>query len=129
MYAPVGLIAQLRTDLPRLVAEGRAEVENRVRVAHWVGEMTVQYGKRAIEERLAPRTPAPTSKDGVQSAEPAPVPVPVEPFHGYATLSAAEIVPLLERIPHVELSLVRDYEMATRARRTILARLAGLLGE
>ncbi len=127
MHAPLGLVAQLRTDLPRRLAEGRAELENRVRVAHWVGEMTVQYGKRAIEQRLAPRSPLPVAADAVERA--GPPPVPAEPFHGYATLSAAEIVPLLERIPHVELVLVQEYEAATRARRTVLARLASLLGE
>ena len=68
MHAPLGLVAQLRTDLPRRLAEGRAELENRVRVAHWVGEMTVQYGKRAIEQRLAPRSPLPVAADAVERA-------------------------------------------------------------
>ncbi|MCB0955946.1 MAG: hypothetical protein KDB12_07270, partial [Ilumatobacter sp.] len=46
VYAPIGLAVQVREDLPRLVADGKAELENRVRVARWVGEMAVHYGRR-----------------------------------------------------------------------------------
>lgn len=127
VYAPVGLAAQLRDDVPAVVAKGRAEVENRIRVARWVGEMTVQYGTKALAQRLAPHSPQPSVNDA-PSAPPAP-PAPCEPFHGYAALSAAEIVPLLAQVPHVELRLVRDYEAATRARRTVLARVDAMLGE
>lgn len=126
VYAPVGLAVQLRDDVPALVAKGRAEVENRIRVARWVGEMTVQYGKQAIEQRLAPHSPQPVASEA--PAAPPAAPVPAEPFHGYAALSAAEIVPMLAQVPHAELHLVRDYEAATRARRTVLARVDALLG-
>ncbi len=124
VYAPVGLAVQLR-DAPRLVAEGRAKVHQRVQVARWVGEMTVHYGRRRLEERLFPE-PVPAEEvepSGVHHAVVAP------PFEGYDTLAASEIVQLLQRLPSTDLRMVREYEAASRRRRTVLAKVDQLLGD
>ncbi len=127
VYAPVGLAVQLRTDVPRLVADGRAHVESRVKVARWVGEMAVHFGARQLSARLHPPVAAPLSP----SAAPEP-PVPAAPadppFESYDNLAAAQIVQLLPRLPHVELQMVREYEAGGRRRRTILAKIDQLLG-
>ena len=139
LYAPVGLANQLRTDLPTLVADGRSALESRVKVAHWVGEMTVQFGRRAIERQLAERRRPAASEVVVESTstdeatatarQPA-APHPGQaPFEGYDQLAATQIVQLLGRLPHAELRLVRDYETTHRHRRTVLARIDQLLGE
>ena len=125
LYAPIGLVEQVREDLPRLVADGKAELENRVRVARWVGEMAVHYGRRQLEEARAQRT-APARQAAVAVPDAPPAPTPDEPFEGYHLLTAAELVPLLERLPGPERDMVREYEAATRARRTVLAKLNAL---
>ena len=137
LYAPVGLAAQLRTDLPKVVADGRSQLESRVKVAHWVGEMTVQFGRRAIEQKLAERrqpaaahivVDASSSEAPAAAHEPPPHSVPQHPpFEGYDQLAAAQIVQLLGRLPHAELRLVRDYESTHRHRRTVLAKIDQLL--
>lgn len=133
VYAPIGAAVQIRDDLPRLVANGRSELENRVRLARWVGEMAVQYGRQRLEQRLAPRPPAPavrpSTTPAADEAPAVPVHPPHEPFHGYDTLAAAQLVPLLDRLPHAEVHLVRDYEAATRRRRTVLAKIDQILGQ
>lgn len=121
VYAPVGLIARLGEDLPRLAADGRAKVSNRVQVARWVGEMAVRYGRRELKHRLQPSTSSPSGDSG--PAEPAEL-----PFEGYDSLTAEQIVKLVDGLPMAELGLVREYEVANRARRTVLARLDRLLG-
>jgi hypothetical protein len=138
LYAPVGLANQLRTDLPSLVADGRSALESRVKVAHWVGEMTVQFGRRAIEQKLAERRRPAAGHVVVEStstdeATPAQQPTAPHsqhaPFDGYDQLAATQIVQLLGRLPHAELRIVRDYETTHRHRRTVLAKIDQLLGE
>lgn len=126
VYAPVGLAVQLR-DAPRLVAEGRAKVQQRVQVARWVGEMTVHYGRRRLEERLFPE---PVSSEEAEEAALVGVHHPVTPpFEGYDTLAASEIVQLLQRLPASDLRMVGEYEAANRRRRTVLAKVDQLLGD
>jgi hypothetical protein len=142
MYAPVGLATQLRTDptqlvvdVPRMVAEGRTQLEQRVKVAHWVGEMTVQFGRKALDQRLHPPVPVVAPPQGTEAdtgaaAPPSEALPAVErhaPFEGYDHLAAAQIVQLLGRLPHVELRMVREYEASGRHRRTILAKIDQLL--
>jgi hypothetical protein len=130
VYAPVGLAAQIRSDVPSLVATGRTRVTERVQVARWVGEMAVTYGRRELERRLT------TVSDDHHLLEPL-VAVPLAavaahvpaapPFDGYEQLAAAQIVQLLGRLPDADLLMIREYEAAHRARRTILAKLEQLL--
>ena len=127
LYAPVGLAAQVASDLPAVVAAGR----QRVQLARWVGEMAVTYGRRELEKRLTQASHTPVLEPVValplavvHAYEP-----PAPPFEGYEQLAAAQVVQLLGRLPHAELVMVRDYEAAHRQRRTILAKLQQLLGE
>jgi hypothetical protein len=126
LYAPVGLAVQLRTDMPRLVADGRAQLENRVKVARWVGEMAVHVGSKQLQARLHPPVAAPATPAAVTVPEVPAQPLS-QPFEGYDNLAAAQIVQLLGRLPHVELEMVREYEAAGRHRRTILAKIEQLL--
>jgi hypothetical protein len=125
IYAPVGLACWLGSDLPQRVAARRTQIEDRVRVARWVGEMAVNYSKLQLEQRMA-STAVPSG--AAPEAEVVHVPVHhAQPFEGYDTLAATQIVQLLGRLPHTELHLVRDYEATGRGRRTILAKIDQLL--
>lgn len=70
----------------------------------------------------------PDSEPGASApspAEPAPDPDDLA-IPGYDTLSAFQVVPRLEGLGGDELEAVREYEHATRGRRTILSRIAQL---
>ena len=121
VFAPVGLLRRLRDDLPGLVATGRREVEDRVRVAHWVGEMAVTYGRTELQRRMADASSAP----GVEVTD-SQVRVP-QPFDGYDDLPAERLVQLLSKFPTSELALIRQYEQKQRARRTVLAKIDQLI--
>jgi len=121
VFAPVGLFRRLRDDLPELVATGRREVEDRVRVAHWVGEMAVTYGRTELQRRFAGTTSAPgidVTDSEVQSPQ---------PFDGYDDLPAERLVQLLSKFPASELAIIRQYEQKQRARRTVLAKIDQLI--
>ncbi len=135
VYAPVGLALLIREDVPTLVAGGRTRAHERVQVARWIGERAVTYGKQSIGRR-ATDAPVPVSAPATgttrDAAAPAPSAVPVHrspPFDGYDHLAAAQIVQLMGRLPHGELSLIRRYEASQRGRRTILAKIDQLIGE
>jgi hypothetical protein len=121
LYAPAGLLSQVRNDMPKLVADGRSRLENRVRVAHWIGEMAVTTGRKEIEKRLAGPPPADEAPVPPAAAHPHP------PFEGYDQQTAVQIVQLLGSLPHVELELIREYETQGRGRRTILNKIDQLL--
>ncbi len=129
VYAPVGLVVQLRSDLDTFVTSGRTRVSERVQVARWIGEMAVTYGRREVEKR---RAGAAAESVAVEPALEAQIvletPPLTPPFDGYQHLAAAQVVQLLGRLPVDELAAIRTYEHANRKRRTILAKLDQLLG-
>jgi hypothetical protein len=131
VYAPLGLLLKVRSELPALVDTGRQTAENRVQVARFIGQMAVAYGKTEWHKRLAEsRTttssspPAPPAGTGrVLDATSVEVDDDVAaPFDGYDTLPASQIVARLNRMGMAELAAVVAYETAHRGRRTILAK-------
>ena len=88
--------------------------------------------RRATGAPVAASASAPATRTTRDAAAPAPSTVPAHrlpPFDGYDHLAAAQIVQLLGRLPHGELSLIRSYEASHRGRRTILAKIDQLIGE
>lgn len=61
-------------------------------------------------------------------APPGPLDASALAIPGYDTLSASQVVPRLEGLSPAELEDIRDYEEATRARKTILTRIEQLRG-
>ncbi len=123
----LGTALQSPGQLPGLLAGERRRIESQVRVAHWIGEMAVTMGRKQIGKRLSAVLPtsAPT-RPPVEDASPA-TGHGHPPFDGYDDLPATEVIALLARLPHSDLTLIRDYEAAGRGRRTILHRIDTLL--
>lgn len=121
VYAPAGLLRRVRDDLPGLIATGRREVEDRVRVAHWVGEMAVGVGRKELQRRLN-EAPAAVGIEATEADTESP-----PPFEGYDELPADQLVQLLPKLPTSELALIRIYEQKQRGRRTVLAKIDQLI--
>ena len=126
VFAPVGILRRLRDDLPALIASGRREVEDRVKVAHWVGEMAVTYGRTEVQRRLnsSAASSSTTRREIDATDEETPAP---PPFDGYDELPADRLVQLLSKFPASELAIIRLYEQKQRARRTVLAKIDQLI--
>jgi hypothetical protein len=86
-----------------------------------------------IHAPVAAPSPGPISSPAPRAARgrPVPAPAPAPPsdslaIPGYDSLSASQVVQRLASLSGPELAAVRDYEAATRGRRTILARVSQL---
>jgi hypothetical protein len=146
VYAPLGLLLEARDLLPKLAEKGRQRMGGQVTVARMIGEMAVRQGQRRAESvvrRMREQqrgagtpaaSPSPTNGHGPTPAPPAPATAAPTPdaaalaIPGYDTLSASQVVPRLEGLTPTELEAVRAYEVATRARKTVLTRIDQLRG-
>lgn len=153
VYAPIGLVALVREELPAVVQRGRDRAEQQVQVYRFFGQMAVAYGKAEAQKRRdAARTSAhiadlvattahdivPDVADAVAPVEKAEIDPTGEhgadpalagmiPFEGYDTLAAVHVIERLGRLTPDELRHVRAYEAAHRNRRTVLGKLDQLL--
>jgi hypothetical protein len=152
VFAPLGLAATAREEVPRLAETGRNHVERQLRTARLVGEFTVRRVRRRADAVLAELglTPAPrpaaftatsaspsggdvatrAAGDGQSAREPVAAPSRPNPdqlaIPGYDSLSASQVVQRLTGLSRAELEAVRAYEVAGRGRKTILAKVAQL---
>ncbi|HVT78048.1 MAG TPA: hypothetical protein VHD87_13520 [Acidimicrobiales bacterium] len=157
-YAPLGIAAMMREELPKLVARGQQEAT----MAKTMGQFAVTMGRAELEKRLkqiaerpasnrpasspvataatpaAPTTQTPSSAPATPPTPPTPTatngsPVTVHDAQslaipGYDSLSASQVVERLAGLNAEELEAIGSYEAAGRGRRTILNRVAQLRG-
>jgi hypothetical protein len=142
LFAPIGMLTALREELPKFSQQGRQVVQNRIVLARFIGQMAVQQGQREVARRLeARRTVPPVETTAYEAAEPAdqvrgasvsaPTGAPSAadlPIAGYESLPALNVVQRLATLHPDEVELVRQFEQANRARRTILAKIDQLQG-
>ena len=157
VYAPLGLALIARDQLPGLIERGRQQVNSQIALAKMMGQYAVREGEKEakkqvqrITETLAtntatarpvastvPRPPtstAPTTGNPVTNGKAAAPPASTRSgdhlaIPGYDTLSASQVVQRLAGLAADELDAVREYEQATRGRRTILSKVAQLQAE
>lgn len=150
VFAPVGLAMTARENLPALVERGREAVTSQVLLARTMGRFAVGEAERQVRQRIeavtdgrtgrepvraaeapsngraaAPAAPASGSNGQVHHSGPAPSSDDLA-IPGYDTLAASQVVQRLAGLSGPELEAVRDYEAATRGRRTILTKIAQL---
>ncbi len=154
VFAPVGLAMTARENLPALVEKGRQTVTSRVVQARTMGRFAAGEAEREVRRRIeavtegrAERAPAGASEAPSNGRAAVPVgpsangsngsngkarvagPAPSSDhlaIPGYDTLAASQVVQRLAGLSGDELEAVRDYEAATRGRRTILTKIAQL---
>jgi hypothetical protein len=151
VFAPLGLLAESHTIVPKLAESGRQHVDNRVQLARMVGQFAVQQGKNQAAKVVAglranghasddgaPPAPAGADvvvpdddEDGARSVAPARTGVDDGGISeedlaipSYDSLAASQVVPRLDGLSTIELEAVRRYEEAHRGRRTVLGKIA-----
>ena len=155
LFAPLGIAAMVREELPKLVERGHQEAN----MAKTMGQFAVTMGRGELEKRLKQIADRPAQSQGAQAkastpapapapaaATPAPAPAPATPvaetngspvtvheaqslaIPGYDSLSASQVVERLAGLNADELEAIGSYESAGRGRRTILNRVAQLRG-
>jgi hypothetical protein len=154
MFAPLGIAAMVREELPKLVERGHQEAN----MAKAMGQFAVTMGRSELEKRLkqvadrpAQSRPTPAPAAAAKTPAPAPRPAPTPPhtapaapvvetngspvtvhdaqglaIPGYDSLSASQVVERLAGLNAEELEAIGSYESAGRGRRTILNRVAQL---
>jgi hypothetical protein len=150
VFAPIGFALEARKLLPTFVERGRQQVQ----MAKFVGKFAVQQGQTEAGKRLVKvqhQAEAVLNEFGLGGAvastdEPAPagaatpadsVVAPARssaasaelPISDYDSLAASQVIPRLNGLDPAEVEAVRAYEVAHRARKTILGKIAQLSGE
>jgi hypothetical protein len=116
LFAPIGLALAFCDNLPKVKPIGLKEVNQQISSARMIGTMTVTQARREIE-KLLPKPPT------VADAPIDTVVVPPLPITNYDSLTAAQIIGLLEALTPAERDRVADHEKAHRNRRTVLGRV------
>lgn len=148
VYAPIGAATIVRERMPEVIATGREQVQQRVTLARFIGQMVVTQGRRELERRLAaggdqgdrdehdapvdvpvdaPADPAPVRSAplGRPRTDPAPTAASL-PIDDYESLAASQVVARLGGLAAAELDAVEAFERANRNRRTVLNRIVQL---
>jgi hypothetical protein len=141
VFAPIGLALAVGERLPDQVRRGARLVEERVRVARAFGELAVRFGRAEIERELRAASgddrdrPAAvdevpldeTSSDHGSAAPDADLPSAATlPISDYENLAAIHVVQRLGSLRDDEIEQIRRFEVAHRARRTVLAKIDSL---
>ena len=151
LYAPVGAAVVLGEQLPKRARRRRQALENRVQLARFIGQLAVRTGQREIAKRIAEQrlakqaAGAPELQDahvvGIELTNP-PVssrpklaivadtagaaevaPAAGLPIRDYESLAAINVVERLRGMRPDEVESIRQFEVAHRSRRTILAKI------
>jgi hypothetical protein len=130
IFGPVDAAFALLRDPRGAATRGRSRVEQAVRQARTLGELTVRFGSSELRRRTsAPSGEAsPPSQAAVSRRSPDAGPAPDDVIADYDALSASQIVPMLASLSGEERARVAEYEQQTRGRQTILRRIVQLDG-
>jgi hypothetical protein len=116
LFAPIGLALAFCDNLPKVKPIGLKEVNQQISSARMIGTMTVTQARREIE-KLLPKSPT------VADARIDTVVVPPLPITNYDSLTAAQIIGLLDALSPAQRNRVAEHETAHRNRRTVLGRI------
>jgi hypothetical protein len=117
LFAPIGLALAFCDNLPKVKLVGLKEVNQQISSARMIGTMTVNQARRELEKLLIPK-PSATTAAPIDT-----VVVPPLPITNYDSLTAAQIIGLLDTLTPTERDRVADHEKAHRNRRTVLGRV------
>lgn len=117
LFAPIGLALAFCDNLPKIKPVGLKEINQQISSARTIGTMTVNQTRREIEKLLTPK-PSTTTASPIET-----VVIPPLPIANYDSLTAAQIIGLLDALTPTERDRVAEHEKAHRNRRTVLGRV------
>ncbi len=132
VYAPIGLALEAKELLPKLADRGRGQVAL-VRLAGRVAGQQRNAGvgrlvedlRHVVRSALAVDTDARDLED--EPGDPDPMGNDIElPIEGYQTMSAPELLGLLDDLADDDLATLLDFEQQHRARATVINRIRQL---
>ena len=130
VLAPLGALLSSVQEREALSDLARKSLEERARRAKLLGDLSVGYAMASLKKILEADEPAPAP---VEVVEDTPVAMklelapPVDDLvNDYDSLSASQVVALLDSLGSEERVRVRDYEASHRGRRTILGKIESL---
>jgi hypothetical protein len=128
VFGPVDAAFALLRDPRGAATRGRARVDQAVRQARALGELTVRFGSSELRRRTGASSTAPSEPNAAAITRPTrdAGPAPDDVIADYDALSASQIVPMLAGLSHDERARVADYEQRARGRQTVLRRIAQL---
>jgi hypothetical protein len=131
IFAPIDAAFSVLRDPGGAATRGRARVEQALRQARAIGELSVKFGARELRRRTeGTGQPDPAAKRPTAPAShPDAGPAPDDVIADYDALSASQIVPMLSSLKPEERARVADYEARSRGRQTILRRVEQLDGD
>ena len=115
VYAPLGILLEVRDLLPKMADRGRGQVA----LTRLAGKVAAQRG-RAEAERLSGSNDPSADKAAKKSR--------ALPIDDYDDLAAPKILPQLDSLSEEELEGLLTYEQAHRGRATIINRIKQLQG-
>lgn len=130
VFAPIDAAFSLLRDPRGAAVRGRARVDQALRQARALGELSVRFGQHELRRRTegaaTPDKETAAADAAAAERKQAAGPPPDDVIAGYDTLSASQIVPMLPGLDPAERGRVAAYEQQTRARQTILRRITQL---
>lgn len=130
IYGPIDAAFSLLRDPRGAAVRGHARVDQALRQARALGELTVRFGQRELRRRTEgagdAQTPAAASPTAAARRDAGPAPDDV--IADYDALSASQIVPMLQGLDPAERARVADYERRARGRQTVLRKIQQLDG-
>jgi hypothetical protein len=130
VFGPIDAAFSLLRDPRGSAVRGRARVDQALRQARALGELSVRFGQRELRRRTESASEA-AEDDTAATATArrrAAGPAPDDVIADYDALSASQIVPMLQGLNAEERARVASYERAARGRQTILRRIDQLEG-
>lgn len=132
LFAPIDAVFWLLRDPGAAATRGRARVDEALRQARAIGELSIKFGARELRRRTGAQgtdnDPATTASTSRPVPNPDAGPAPDDVITDYDALSASQIVPMLSSLDPAERARVARYEAKSRGRQTILRKIEQLDG-
>jgi hypothetical protein len=123
IYGPIDAAFSLLRDPRGAAVRGRARVEQALRQARTLGELSVRFGQRELRRRTEGASEEEPDATVAPAPRPDAGPAPDDVIADYDALSASQIVPMLAGLDTTERARVADYERRARGRQTILRKI------
>ncbi len=128
IYAPIGLALEARELIPKLADRGRGQVA----LTRLAAKVATQHGPGGVDLLLDEVRSVVMTVLGLETTVPTDTPsasvddVEVLPIEGYQSMSAPDLLEMLEPLSNDDLEALLEFEQEHRARATVINRIQQL---